>query len=300
MAKFTTFEKKRGRAGWLFILPWVIGAAMFFAQSLVMLIRYSFNNVRISGNGLEFKALDGAFENFYSVLFEDSEFLPLMLESLGELLYQVPIIICLSLIVAIILSQDFKGRFFARILFFIPVVVSDQMFRIFRSAVGGGVVNGAEVNSNIFSAVGLQNILYNSGMPEGITNFICGAVENTADLIWGSGVQILIFLIALLSIPTSHYEVAMVEGATAWEKFWFVTFPNVVPFLFANAVYSIVDSFTSSANPIMVKIERHAFKDFKISYSSAMAVIYCIVIILILLIIFAAYLMSQRKHDNKY
>ena len=65
-------------------------------------------------------------------------------------------------------------------------------------------------------------------------------VANVADLVWDSGVQILIFMIGLLAIPESYYEAANVEGATGWEAFWKITFPVISPFILANLVYTFI------------------------------------------------------------
>ena len=52
-------------------------------------------------------------------------------------------------------------------------------------------------------------------------------------------------LAGLQSIPTDLYEVADVEGITGWEKFWMITFPLVSPMILTNAVFIIINSFTS-------------------------------------------------------
>ena len=59
------------------------------------------------------------------------------------------------------------------------------------------------------------------------TEFIEGITSNVLNLVWNSGIQILIFLSALQNIPPSSKEAANMEGATAWEFFWKVTFPIV-------------------------------------------------------------------------
>ena len=53
------------------------------------------------------------------------------------------------------------------------------------------------------------------------------------------------------SIPDTMYEVSKIEGATAWEEFWFVTFPMLGNTIFLVLVYTTVDLFTAFDNPIM-------------------------------------------------
>ena len=79
-------------------------------------------------------------------------------------------------------------------------------------------------------------------------------VNMIVDMLWKSGVQIIVFLAGLQSIPTSFYEVCDIEGATSWQKFWRVTFPVMMPFVFLNIIYTIIDSFTYYSNPIMEQI----------------------------------------------
>ena len=105
-------------------------------------------------------------------------------------------------------------------------------------------------------------------------------VNMIVDMLWKSGVQIIVFLAGLQSIPTSFYEVCDIEGATSWQKFWRVTFPVMMPFVFLNIIYTIIDSFTYYSNPIMEQILTY-FNNLQYSLSNALAFAYFIVIIVI-------------------
>ena len=87
---------------------------------------------------------------------------------------------------------------------------------------------------------------------------------------------------ALLSIPSSFYEVAQVEGASGWETFWKITFPTVSPFVLATIVYTIIDSFTSYDNQAMRYIRDYFMKDMNYSYAAAMAWMYFLLVLIIL------------------
>jgi ABC-type sugar transport system permease subunit len=80
----------------------------------------------------------------------------------------------------------------------------------------------------------------------GLIEYVVGAVGRISDIINASGVQIIIFIAALQSIHSSMYEVAKIEGATAYETFWKVTFPMVMPHIITVVVYTVVDSFVNS------------------------------------------------------
>jgi len=86
----------------------------------------------------------------------------------------------------------------------------------------------------------------NLGLPAKLLDYITTAVGRINDIISMSGVQIVLFIAALQSIPSSLYEVAKIEGATGYETFWKITFPMVMPHIITNVVYTIVDSFEQS------------------------------------------------------
>ena len=66
----------------------------------------------------------------------------------------------------------------------------------------------------------------------------------------------LIFLSGLQSISPSIYESCEVEGASAWETFWKITLPMISPMILVNAVYTVIDAFTSADNRVMLYIAK--------------------------------------------
>jgi ABC-type sugar transport system permease subunit len=92
------------------------------------------------------------------------------------------------------------------------------------------------------------------GIGDKIINVVVTAVSSVVDILWMSGVQILLFITGLQSISPSLYEVCDVEGATAWQRFWKVTFPLLTPYIFLNIVYSIIDISTQSTASVMYTI----------------------------------------------
>ena len=77
-----------------------------------------------------------------------------------------------------------------------------------------------------------------------VLDYIVGAVSRSSDIIQASGVQIVLFIAGLQSIPSSLYEVAKIEGATGYETCWKVTFPMVMPHIITCTIYTIVDAFS--------------------------------------------------------
>ena len=82
------------------------------------------------------------------------------------------------------------------------------------------------------------------------------------------------FLSGLQAISPSLYEAADVEGCSAWESFWKITFPMVSPLLLVNCIYTIIDFFMKNDNRVMELIYQVTYQDFKFGISAAMSWIY--------------------------
>ena len=85
-------------------------------------------------------------------------------------------------------------------------------------------------------------------------------------------------LAAIQNIPPSAREAAMLEGASAWEYFWKITFPYLSPFILANLIFTVIDSFTSPMNAVMARILRMK-SEVLYGEASAMAWIYFAIIL---------------------
>ena len=172
-----------------------------------------------------------------------------------------------------------------RLIFFLPVLVTTGVISSIIKTSLTTVVVGGDSATNIFSAALLTRQLLDAGLPEGLVNTVGGMIANVSDLVWSSGVQILVFLMGLLTIPQSHYEVAQVEGATGWEAFWKVTFPAVSPYILVGLVYSAIDHFIGYDNAVMKYITDNAYNNFRYSYAAAMPWIYFGAILLCLAVL---------------
>lgn len=293
--------RKRNRIGYLFILPWLIGIVVFFAQTIVNLLRYSFCDLEIvAGAGYVYTPLaDGAFSHYVDAFTRDVQFPQLLVSSLTDLLYRIPIILVFSLVVAMILNQDFRGRGAMRSVFFVPLLISSGVIASIIKASLTSTVMSADASDNIFSAALLTNMLYEFGLPDGLVSTVGSLVSNVTDLVWQSSVQIIVFIMGLMTIPVSHYEVARVEGATAWETFWYVTFPAVFPYIFVNLIYTVIDHFVSYDNSVMKYIMNTAYKDYRYSYAAAMCWIYFIIIVAALGVLAWAVSLLSPTRDKK-
>ena len=216
------------------------------------------------------------------------------------MLKTVPVVIVFSLFIAVILNQKFRGRMFARAIFFMPVVVTSGI--VISIVNGDAFINSveADASSSIFDAAGMEKILEGMMLPDSIIDFFTQVINQTFDTLWKCGVQILLFLAALQGVPPQLYEAAKIEGATGWESFWKVTFPMITPMILVNAVYRIIDSFTTESNVVMTFISKKYSSSNGQVISSAMSWIYFLIVIIIVSVIAAiisAFVFYQRKAE---
>lgn len=248
-----SLTKKQSIKGLLFISPFIVGFYVFYLRSLIMTIRFSFSDIEIGEGGAE--VTFAGLRHYIHALAEHGSFRQVLTSSVLDMVIDVFLIIFFSLFMAILLNQKFKGRTLARAVFFLPVILNSEAINsaimMARAMMMGGM-SPASPDILESAAAGTVNVMYyvymfnDLGLPMGLLDYVLGAVSRINVIITSSGVQLIIFIAALQSIPPSLYEVAKIEGATAYETFWKVTFPMVSPLIITNVVYSFVNSFVSS------------------------------------------------------
>lgn len=249
--KVTGIERLKVRYGRMFVLPWTIGLLLFFLVPLFTSIAYAFCNVSLADdNMLSFVG----FEHFKYLIKSDPNFLDNIGEAVTSFIYSLPIIVALSMIFAIILNQKFRGRIFARAVFFLPVIIATGV--VMKFVTGEALDSGAALSTSLggtesYSGIRFDELLINLGLPQSLTELLADYIARMFNLIWSCGIQILLFVAGLQSIPEQLYEVSKIEGATSWEEFWLVTFPMLGNVTFLVLIYTIVDLFTAFDNPIM-------------------------------------------------
>ncbi|MEN1985528.1 carbohydrate ABC transporter permease [Paenibacillus hubeiensis] len=293
-----SLKTRRALLGLAFVSPWLIGFIFLFATPLLQSIRFSLSRLSVAPGGYELEFL--GLENFKNALLVDASFNRVLLDSVGAMLLNVPMILFFSLFTATLLNQKFKGRTAARAIFFLPVILASSAVAAAESA--GlinlmGDANAVEASAGggtAFNVVSIVRMLADVGLPAAYVDYIVEAIMRIYDIISSSGVQILIFLAALQSVPGSMYEVAKMEGATGYESFWKITFPMVSPLILTNVIYTIIDSFAGS--PVTEMIYQTAFKTQNFGLSSAMSWLYTLVIGLVLVVV--GWVLSRRVHYN--
>ena len=275
----------------MFILPWLIGFICFYLRSLIMTVEFSLSELTVNPGGgysLKFVGLD----NFIYAFRAHATYKQILTTSIGNMLIDVPLITFFSLFMAMLLNRKFKGRTLVRAIFFLPVILNSgaimDAMDLARSMMSGGISNASAEMAAAAAGSGVSIEYYIQmfsalGLPESIIQYISGAVGRISDIINASGVQIIIFIAALQSIPGSMYEVAKIEGATAYETFWKVTFPMVMPHIITNVVYTVVDSFTES--DVVELAYNTAFKEMNYGLSSVFSLVSTVITCLILVLV---------------
>lgn len=295
--KSLRLTRRQQRAGYLFVLPWVFGFIFFFLQPFLESMWYAVNNVTMGSSGIEAKFV--GLGNLKYLILEDSKFLINLWEVTADMLVQVVVCTILSLLVAVVLVQNFRGRTVYRAIFFLPIIMtSGVVYSMVGSVVDSmGVSTGnAYMNGNT-----IITMMERSGISETLITVIKGAVESIYVMAVNCGVPILLYISGLQKIPESAYEAARIEGAGNWDIFWKITVPKISPIIFLNIVYSIVDSCTAygreeDGNVMMMAIQEMGFgKSMKFGMSSAMAWMYFAVIVFFLLL---AWLLVGRKANK--
>ncbi len=282
MNKKLSLEQKRARTGYVFILPWLLGLLFFFAVPILTSLMYSFSHVTIVQGGVNTRFAGLSY--YKNALFSDERFIPLLVAALKEIAIQVPIIIIFALFISVMLNAEFYGRGLVRSIFFLPLMLSSSvLLSIINSDSYSGDVTGS---SSVFmvSSFSIGDILTQAGLPSGLIKYLTSVIDSIFTMTWQSGVQIILFLAALQSIPPSLKEAASVEGATAWEYFWKITVPMISPMILVNIAFTVIDTFTSYSNGVMEFVTSQA-ANLHYSFSSAVTWIYFVVISLILFVV---------------
>ena len=302
-----SLQAKKSRVGWLFVAPFILGFLLIYIPIIFGSIRYSFHEIQlITGGGYELVWV--GFGNYQAAL-NNETFVQTLMNGLGGLVVEIPAILLFSLFIAILLNQKMAGRAAFRAIFFIPVLLTTGLIASIDSGnmlnqymdsstesidTGGG---GSSV-AQIVSATDLQSLFDNMIIGSGLATYVTELVNGIFDIVNRSGVQMLIFLAGLQGISPAIYESCQIEGASSWETFWKITLPIISPMILVNAVYTVIDSFTSESNAVMKYINGVYNQAGGNVLSSAMAWMYFLLVMLVVAAaagIISLFVFYQRK-----
>lgn len=296
--KKKTLAFKNAVAGYLFILPFILGFILFMVVPMGQSLMMTFNEVNPSKDGTGFQMAWVGIKNYKDAFMVDAEFVPFLIQEMTTMLVNTPATLIFSFFIALLLNQNFKGRGLVRAIFFLPVILSS------------GVIVGIEYNNSLLSDMKevisetsnqasvtgvLEDILVTSESSpmSKLFEYVFDIINKVYDIAIASGIQIIMFLSALQTISPSMFEAAKIEGCTAWESFWKITFPMVSSMILVNVIYTVIDFFLKTDNTVMTKISEEVSK-LNYGFSSAMAWVYFLCVIIVLGIV--SLIISKRVY----
>ncbi|CCJ33611.1 carbohydrate ABC transporter permease [Caloramator australicus] len=275
--------------GWLFVLPFVISAAVFFIGPLLVAFMLSFKEYSYLDMVSMFEAPWVGLSNYINA-FQDSTFLRALLNTSLYSLGVVPIQLFIALVLALIVDLNIKGKTFFRVAYYIPTVTSTVAVSVMFLF--------------IFKTDGILNkILSFFNLPPynwfGDTRLALPTIMMMA--IWSSvGLYMVIFLAGLQDIPMSLYEAARIDGASKIQEVLYITVPLLKPTIFFNLVVSLIGTFQvfdqafvvsngtggplDSTMTVVLYLYKTGFRDFQMGYASAIAFILFAIIFILTLI----------------
>lgn len=277
------YQTQRKLLGFTFLIPFLLGFAMFFARPLCETVFYSLQKIGVADNGrmtFEFIGIQNYIDLFTTELSTKSQqILRVLVDENSNVLINTPLITLLSLFLALLANRKFKGRAVVRMIFFLPIILGLEVVTDMLAVTTGG--DWVQAGGGLFAESLVTRLLIQyTAIPRQYLMPLIEFVEDIFNVISKSGVQTLVFLAALQSISPSMYEVAKIEGATAYETFWKVTIPSILHILIFVVIYTIVDLFLNSA--IAQEAYSFAFEKNKIGVGSALSVVYIFNVMVIL------------------
>lgn len=282
-----SYERKKRLYGYAFIALWIVGTLYMFIIPLITSVHYSLSNTTpvSADRWQEYEGMTGPgvycewnnFANYINDFTSDQDYIPNLLKSLSAMPGDTFMILVFSLFIALLLNQKFKARGLVRAIFFIPVLVATgPVLSVINGDMGSQGVGDASQFSSLFEVDMVDSFLEFMGfanISQSVADKLGEIASDLFNLIWRCGIQTIIFLSALQQIPTAAKEAAQMEGATGWEFFWKITFPTISPMILVNLVYTVIDNFIDSANPVMKQIMDKA-TSWQYGVSTSMAWIY--------------------------
>ncbi len=271
-------------AGYLFILPWLLGFVIFLAGPMIASLYFSFTHYELV-KPPEWIGL----HNYLSALSD-----PLVWQSLKvSAVYSVvvvPLGMIFSFLVALLLNQNVTGLSVFRSIYYLPVLIPAAVSSVLFGWLFNpdfGLVNVA------LSFVGIKGPLWFASTTWALPGLM---LLN----LWTIGGPMLIYLAGFQGIPTDLYEAASIDGAGVLNRFRHVTIPMVTPVIFFNLIMGIIGSFQSftssyvltAGGPVnstlfyVLYLYQNAFQNFRMGYASALAWILFGIVLLLSLLVF--------------
>ncbi len=278
----TPMQRREALEGYLWISPWVIGFLVFSLGPIIASFYLSLTRYKIGGTP-EWLGL----ANYNEAFFVDRLFWPALWRTAYFSFASVFLGVILSLLAAMLLNQNIKGRTIFRALYYLPSltpVVALAILWQWLLSPQQGLVN------YLLSFVGIPG-------PGWLTDRAWAIPSIILITLWASvgGGRMIIFLAGLQGVPKELHEAADLDGASAWQRFTNVTVPLISPVILFNTILGIIGSFSvfsvayiaTAGGPnyatwfYMLHLYYNAFHYFQMGYASALAWIFFVLIFIL-------------------
>ncbi|MFE0255245.1 carbohydrate ABC transporter permease [Streptomyces sp. NPDC059010] len=234
-----TLRAKRRKAALktaVFLSPWLIGFTLFFAYPLISTVYFSFMHY----DGFRPPTFSGA-KNWTYVFQDYPYFWPALRNTLWLVLVMVSLRVLFGLGIGMLITKIKTGTGVFRTLFYLPYLappVAATMAFAFLLNPGTGPVN------SILEGIGIP-------APAWFNDPSWSKPALTLLALWGVGDLMVIFMAALLDVPKEQYEAAELDGASPWQRFRYVTLPNISPIVMFAVVTGVIQTMQYYAQPLI-------------------------------------------------
>jgi len=269
---------KEGIAGYLFLLPWLVG---FFGLTLIPMIASLFFS--FTQYDMLTPAIPVGIKNYVS-LFADGRFINSLKVTFKYVIVSVPLQLAFALLIALLLKKNRRGVKVYRAMYYLPSLFGGS---VAVSILWRQLFNKEGVFNQILAVFGIEGKNWIATPSSALNTLIVLAV-------WQFGASMVIFLASLKQIPEDYYEAATLDGAGKIAQFFKITLPLLTPMVFFNIVMQVINAFQSfnsayiisngSGGPLdstlfySLYLYIKAFNHFQMGYASAMAWILLIII----------------------
>ena len=269
-----------------FIAPWTIGFIIFTVGPMLASLFFSFTDYNII-DAPRWIGLTNYINLFHDDLFWHSLGITFKFAAIA-----LPLGLVFSYLIAVLLNSKISGINIWRTVYFLPSVIAGVAVallwgRIFDPKFG--------ILNPLLEKIGIEGPGWLSDPHWAISALVIMSL-------WGVGGNVIIYLAGLQGVPTDLYDAAKVDGATAWQRFRYVTLPMTTPVIFYNLVLGLIGTFqyftevyvltNGTGNPARstlfynLYLYQNAFKYFHMGYASTMAWVLFLIVLGLTLLIF--------------
>jgi ABC-type sugar transport system permease subunit len=288
MSKLRVRKAKNENVAYLFLLPWLIGLVVLIIYPFLNTIWLSLNLVSKDVYGWTYSFIGT--ENYVTAFFRNTDFNQLVVGFITMEFTYVPMILVISLILAILLNSKIKFRTGFRLIFFFPVVV-----------ISGPVMTQLR-SSNTMQLMDISELLVFrmiDNISPFFSNILMSIFDNFTLILWFTGIPIILFLNGLQKIDKSLYEAAQIDGANSWQMLWKIMLPNLRSTGLIVGIYTVVQIAIFEVNPIYSFVVGTINSNYTngLGFAAAVVIVYSAIVLVFVALIF---LLLRTKDDTKY